>query len=295
MPPLVGFSLQPDVGFLGLLEPVLHEHVDYFEVAPETTWRRADDGRWLANGFHREFLRLGAALRKPFVAHAVNGSFGTADVRDRARQREWQRRIAEDHARFQFRWLTDHLGAAVLDQRTVMLPIALPMHDAMAVIVCERLVALQQVVPDTGFENSVFYFLLGDWLDEPAFVTKALAAERTHLLLDLHNVFTMAQNVDADPHEYLARLDCSRVIEIHLSGGAMSQPQWLPNGRTLRLDSHDHEVPEEVWRLFEHVLPRCTNLRGVTLERMEGTVAAADVDVVRDELVRIREVLRARH
>jgi hypothetical protein len=54
----------------------------------------------------------------------------------------------------------------------VTLPIALPMNDAMAAIVCERLVALQQVVPDTGFENSVFYFLLGDWLDEPAFFAR---------------------------------------------------------------------------------------------------------------------------
>lgn len=294
MPPRVGFSLQPDVGLLGLLEPVFAEHVDYFEVAPETTWRRGDDGRWLPNGFHREFLRLGATLKKPFVAHAVNGSFGTADPRDRARQALWQQRIAEDHARFQFQWLTDHLGAAVLDQRAVALPIGLPMHEAMAAIVCERLVALQQVVPDTGFENSVFYFLLGDWLDEPAFFGKALAAERTHLLLDLHNVFTMAQNVGADPLAYLAKLDGSRVIEIHLSGGATSEPQWLPSRRTLRLDSHDAAVPEPVWQLFEHVLPRCPNLRGVTLERMEGTVGPGDVDGLRDELVRIREVLDAR-
>jgi hypothetical protein len=51
-------------------------------------------------------------------------------------------------------------------------------------------------------------------------------------------------------------------------------------------------VPDEVWRLFERVVPRCTNLRGVTLERMEGSVAAGDVGAVRDELGRIREVLR---
>ena len=294
MPPRVGLTLQPDLGLLGLVEPLFAEHVDYFEVTPETTWRRADDGRWVPNGFHREFLRLGATLRKPFVAHAVDGSFGTADPRDRARQAAWQQRIADDHARFQFLWVTDHLGAAVLDQRAVMVPIALPMNDAMAAIVCERLVALQQVVPDTGFENSVFYFLLGDWLDEPAFFGKVLAAERTHLLLDLHNVFTMAQNVGADPYAYLARLDGSRVIEIHVSGGAMSDPQWLPSRRSLRLDGHDTAVPEPVWQLLEHVLPRCPNVRGVTLERMAGTVGPGDVDGVRDELVRIREVVRAR-
>lgn len=260
-------------------------------MTPETTWRRGDGGGWIPNDFQREFLRLGRELGKPFVGHAVHGSFGTADPRDRARQAQWQQRIAADHAAFDFQWFTDHLGAAVLDGRAVTLPIALPMHATMARIVRERLVALQQVVPDTGFENSVFYFLLGDWLDEPDFFARILTAPRTHLLLDLHNVFTMAQNLGADAAAWLARLDCSRVIEIHLSGGERSQPGWLPEGRTLRLDSHDHAVPDAVWRLFEAVVPRCTNLRGVTLERMEGTVTAADVPLLRDELRRIRGVL----
>ena len=290
--PRIGFSLQPEAAFLGLLEPLLHEHVDYFEIAPETTWRLGAAGEWVPNGFHREFLRIGAATRKPFVGHAVHGSFGTVDPRDRTRQQEWQRRIAADHAAFAFEWLTDHLGAAVLDQRAVALPIGLPMVPAMAAVVRERLVELQQVVPDVGVENSVFYFLLGDWLDEPAFLADLLRAKRTHLLLDLHNLFTMAQNTGQDPEAWLARLDTSRVIEIHLSGGEMSQPQWLPNGRTLRLDSHDHAVPEEVWRLFERWWRKCPNLRGVTLERMEGTVGPDDVATVRDELVRIRKVLR---
>jgi uncharacterized protein len=103
----------------------------------------------------------------------------------------------------------------------------------------------------------------------------------------------MAHNTGADAHEWLRRLDCSRVIEIHLSGGDHSDPRWLRSARSLRLDSHDHAVPEAVWQLFEQVLPRCTNLRGVTLERMEATVTAADVEPLHAELRRIREVLRA--
>jgi hypothetical protein len=167
------------------------------------------------------------------------------------------------------------------------------MDDAAAQRVRERLVRWQQIAPDTGFENSVFYFLLGDWLAEPAFFARILTAPRTHLLLDLHNVHTMASNVGADPFEYLRRLDLDRVIEIQLSGGACSNPSWLPGGRTLRLDSHDAAVPEAVWRLFEFAAPRCRNLRMTTLERMEGTVGPDDVAGVRGELRRIREVLHA--
>ncbi|MEZ5966404.1 MAG: DUF692 family protein [Planctomycetota bacterium] len=288
----VGVTLQPDERYLELLEP-LFATADYLEVTPETTWRRDDDGAWCPNGYWRAFLDLGARYGKPFVGHAVCGSFGTADANDLPRQRAWQARIAEDHAAFHFLWLTDHLGAAMLDGRAVTLPIALPMTAAAAAVVRARLMALQEVVPDTGIENSVFYFLLGDWRDEPAFLGDILSAPRTHLLLDLHNVHTMAQNLGVDPCDYLDRLDLARVIEIHLSGGSDSEPRWLPSGRVLRLDSHDHAVPEEVWRLYERTAPRCANLRGVTLERMEGTVDDGDVDGLRRELSRAREVLGA--
>src|SRR5690606_1532396 len=166
--------------------------------------------------------------------------------------------------------------------------------DAAAAVVRERLLALQRVVPDVGCENSVFYFRFDDWSDEPAFHARILSAPRTWLLLDLHNVYTTAINLGIEPHVWLDRLDTSKVIEIHVSGGSRSDPAWLEDGRTLRLDSHDTAVPEAVWRLLEHTAPRCPALRGVTLERMEGTVGAADVDVLRAALQRVPEVADGR-
>jgi uncharacterized protein (UPF0276 family) len=289
----VGITLQPERRYLDLLAPLFDE-ADYVEVAPETLWRRGDDGRIVPNAFHDEFRAFAERTGKPFVAHGVGLSLGTVDPADGARLERWLARIALDHATFGFLWYTDHLGVTVLDGRAVTLPIALPMTDAMAGVVRDRLLALQRILPDVGFENSVFYFLLGDWLDEPAFFARILTRERTHLLLDLHNVFTMAVNLDADAGEYLERIDLSRVIEIHLSGGARSDPAWLPDGRTLRLDSHDRAIPEDVWALYERVAPRCPNLRGVTVERMEGTVDDGDVVVLRDELRRARRVIHGR-
>ena len=142
------------------------------------------------------------------------------------------------------------------------------------------------------YKRQVAYFLLGDALDEPAFITAAIG-DFGHVLLDLHNLHTMALNHRFDPLAYLARLDLARVIEIHVSGGAESDPAWLPGGRTMRLDSHDHAVPEEVWALLEYVVPRCPNLRGVTLERMEGTVRPEDVPVLRAEITRARAIVLA--
>lgn len=289
----VGFTLQPEAAFLDLLGEVLWCEADYYEVAPETLWRSSHGGALEANGFHARFLQLREATGKPFVAHGVGFSLGTGSSRDISRRRAWLRQLEQDQRQFQFLWYTDHLGATSLAGEAVTLPLPLPMTVEAAQIVRRRLRSMQRVVPDVGVENNVAYFLLGDALEEPGFLGACTRAPRTHLLLDLHNLYTMSLNFDFDPDEYLARLDLSRVIEIHLSGGTTSDGRWLKSGRTFRLDSHASAVPEEVWKLFDRVLPRCVNLRGATLERMEGTVSAEDVPSIRDELRRIRRALEA--
>jgi len=289
---LVGISLQPDREYLERLASVIHDEAEYVEVAPETLWTTADDGALVPNGYWREFSRFRRETGMPFVAHGVGLSLGTVDPADAARLDAWLARIADDHREFDFGWYTDHLGAAILDGRAITLPVPLPMTDASAAVVRDRLIALQAVVPDVGFENAVFYFLFGRPLDEPDFFRRILTRPRMHLLLDLHNVFTMARNFGFDADLYLERVDLSRVVEIHLSGGSQSDPKWLPSGATMRLDSHDAAVPEEVWGLFERIAPRCANLRGVTVERIEGTVGDDDPPLIREELVRAKRTLR---
>ena len=307
----VGLSLPPDEEFLELVAPLLADAVDYFEIAPETTWWEPPDSDadsasapprslppLVPNGFHRLFAALGRRFRKPFVGHGVGYSFGTTSPADRPRRRRWLQRLRLDHAVFDFRWYTDHLGATALSGQALALPLPLP-YSAYAAQLCRRrLAALQTIVPDVGVENTAQYFVLGEPLSEPAFIGRVLQKPRSHLLLDLHNVHTMAQNLGFSAEEYLDRLErhgvLSQVIELHLSGGSYSDASWLPSGRSLRLDSHDSAIPEPVWQLFAKVLPRCPNLRGVTLERMEGTLAPADLPLLAAELARIRGALSPR-
>jgi hypothetical protein len=286
----IGLTLQPEREYCEALEPLFLEEADYFEVAPETTWVRDGEEAFLPNGFWRIFRDYGERTGKPFVAHGVGLSLGTfAD--DEARLRRWLEAIAMSHAEFRFLWYTDHLGATFLDGRAVTIPVPLPMTEVAAAAVRDRLASLQRIVPDVGFENSAFYFLLGKPLDEPGFFERILSRPRTHLLLDLHNLFTNAVNLGFEPEAYLERLDLAKVIEIHVSGGSASEPEWLPSRRVMRLDSHDAPVPEEVWALLERTAPRCPNLRGATLERMEGTVGEVDVPVLREEMRRLRRLV----
>jgi uncharacterized protein (UPF0276 family) len=292
----VGLSLQPDLQYLDLVAPLL-PCVDYFEIAPETTWLAPKDPRAPLgeNGFHRRFFALGRRLSKPFVGHGVGFSLGTASRADLPRRRSWLTRLIADQQVFAFRWYTDHLGASSLMGQAVTLPLPLPYSAYAAKLVRRRLQALQAIVPDVGVENTAQYFLLGEPLSEPAFLGRVLQARRTHLLLDLHNLYTMAHNLGFSAAEYVDELGrhkvLPRVIELHLSGGSFSDGSWLPGGRALRLDSHDSAVPEPVWQLLPAVLARCPNLRGITLERMEGTVRPADVPHLAEELHRIRSAL----
>jgi uncharacterized protein (UPF0276 family) len=287
----VGFTLQPEVQFLDACGPLLGA-VDYLEIAPETTWRWRSDDTLEPNGYHHRFRQL-AQRRQFFVAHGVGLSLGTDAPSDRARRRRWLARVREDHARFRFRWYTDHLGASSLAGQALTLPLPLPMTAEAARVVRRRLGEMRRAVGvPVGVENSVCYFTVGDPREEPRFLNAI--TRRHHLLLDLHNVYTMALNFGFDMDEYVAQLDLTRVIELHVSGGSESDPAWLPSGRVLRLDGHDGAVPEPVWQLLARVLPRCPRLRGVTLERMEGTVGDGDVPLLAGELMRLKALVQSR-
>jgi uncharacterized protein (UPF0276 family) len=150
---------------------------------------------------------------------------------------------------------------------------------------------LRTVVPEVGFENNADYFCLGDPADWPGFINRLCRESECGLLLDLHNLYTQCLNLEQDPVETLDRLNPDAVLEIHLSGGSESDPEWVPSGRRFRLDSHDSAIPEAVWKLYERAFPRCRNLRGVVVERLNGTFQEAEVPGLRDELRRAKDLV----
>jgi uncharacterized protein (UPF0276 family) len=286
----VGMALPPDEQTLDLLEPLASTLADYYEVTPETLWRPDGAGRPTPNGFHRRFLAFGRRTDRPFVAHGVGLSVAGNAAVETARRQRWLARIAADQKLFRFRWYTDHLGISAPGGDALALPLPPPMTAYAAALVRRRLARLAKIVPHVGLENTAHYFLLGDPLDEPRFISRVLAPPFA-LLLDLHNVHTMAVNMGFDPQAYLRKLPLTRVMEIHVSGGSRSPDGWLPGGARLRLDSHDGAVPEAVWRLLEWAMPRCPNLQGITLERIEGSIRPSDGPLLAEELRRLRRVV----
>jgi uncharacterized protein (UPF0276 family) len=287
----VGFVLHPDAEYLTLCRGIIEDEADFFEIAPETLWR-TDAGVLSSGPWADVFEQIRMHSGKPFVAHGVGLSPGTAsgDPQDELRLRLWLDQIARDQERFGFLWYTEHLGWIESAGREVVLPLPLPPTEEAALTVAQRLNRLCPIIPTVGFENQVSYFTLGDVRREPHFWNRICAAGDLWLLLDLHNCWTQCVNTGIPLAEYLAGVELDRVLEIHLSGGSMSEPGWLPSGRVLRLDSHDGPIPAPVWEAFAALRPRCPNLRGVVVERMNGSIRPDDVPLLRDEVRRARDI-----
>jgi uncharacterized protein (UPF0276 family) len=73
------------------------------------------------------------------------------------------------------------------------------------------------------------------------------------LLLDVNNVFVSATNQGYPPLDYLDDFPLEYVGEIHLAGHAV---QADDEGDLLLIDSHDRQVAQRVWDLFEIVVRR---------------------------------------
>jgi uncharacterized protein (UPF0276 family) len=86
-------------------------------------------------------------------------------------------------------------------------------------------------------------------LSEWDFYHHLVQDSNTHYMLDLNNLYVSSQNLQFDPEEYLAHLDWTRVLQVHIAGH-----QTHPNG--LLHDTHDRPVSDPVWTLYRQAWRR---------------------------------------
>lgn len=283
--PLVGVSVQPGDRFWHNNRRLLEEQAELFEITPETMWRAGCK----PGAGYAELLACVARCGRPVVGHGVLASIGAASRP--ARRDQWLQALLRDRQAFGLQWFSEHLGFADAAGMHVAWPLPLPPTAQSVATVAAALRELKAVYEVVAFENNADLFCLGDPLAQPQLFTAICKAADAHLLLDLHNAWAFCRNLEVDFDEWLARVPWDRVLEIHLSGGSESDPEWLPSGRSLRLDSHDGAVPAPVWSAFAKALGRAGKLRAVVLEWIpEAMGQAAPVQFAAD-FARARSML----
>lgn len=176
----------------------------------------------------------------PVVLHGVSMNIGSTDPLDRAYLEE----LARLRDRLGALWISDHLCWTGVGGTNLHDLMPLPYTEESLRHLARRVRQVQDFLEQPlVLENPSTYleFAHAD-CDEPAFLRELCAATGCGLLLDVNNVFVCASNHGWDAEDYLRRVPWDHVVYFHLAGHTVHA--------THRLDTHDHPVCPEVWRLY---------------------------------------------
>lgn len=254
-----------DLPFLGVglsyrweLNPILKAllpHLDWLEVTPEHFLPFTEDAA----------MRLALLAKKvPVVGHGLELSVGSEESEEAA----YRAGLAKVLSTSKAVWHSDHLCFTRAGDLPVRALTPVPFSDEAIEVSVRNIRAIQATLEVPFVVENVAYYLKNPMtvMTEPEFLRKVVTGADCGLLLDLHNVYTNATNFGLDPFAFVEQLPLDRVVQIHLAGGQETEGMWI--------DSHSSCSPELVWRLLDHVLPRCP-VRGVNFEMDSGFPGAA--------------------
>ncbi|MCE9579119.1 MAG: DUF692 domain-containing protein [Deltaproteobacteria bacterium] len=269
-PPRVGLNFLPEGDFRAAALPLFEAGlVDALERDIDYAWgshprgERRDEPAWAL-----EILDAYAA-DDALYGHGVWMSVMSG--RWTSRQERWIAQLTDECRARRYRHVSEHFGwlSAGPFWRNTMLPA--PYTPATVALGVDRLRRLADAVGcPVGLENLGMGLGPVDAQEQGAFLGEILDAVDGFLLLDVHNVWTQAHNARLDPLALLRTYPLARVRELHVSGGDWYEP--APGARPIRLDSHDGDVPGDVWPLVAEALACCPALEVVFLERRGQTL-----------------------
>lgn len=239
--------------------------VAFWEVSPENYMRRG--------GYIPEALEYVAA-RYPIVTHGLSMSVGGVDAYDDDYFRDVQRFVRE----MKTPWHSDHLCFCGIDGRALHDLLPLPLTEEAARHAAQRAREAQDRLElPFALENISYYLRLGE-LDEPAFLNQIVAEADCGLLLDVNNVYVNSLNHGFDPRAFIAKLDLSRVVQLHVAGHEYQTEHGLT------IDTHGQSVIDPVYDLLTWTVAR-TGPVATLLERDNNV---PELDALLVELGQVR-------
>ena len=211
--------------------------VDWFEIVSENFM--VDGGKPL---HYLDRIRE----RYPVAMHGVSLSIGSVDPLDMA----YLQKLKALARRVQPLWISDHLCWTGVDGINSHDLLPLPYTEEAIAHVAERVQRVQDVLGrEILLENlSSYVAFSSSAMPEWAFVAEVCRRSGCRLLLDVNNVLVSARNHGFDPCAYLDGVPGDRVWQIHLAGHS--------DYGDCVIDTHDHDVPDAVWALYEEAIAR---------------------------------------
>lgn len=150
---------------------------------------------------------------------------------------------------------SEHLAWSTHDSAFLNDLLPLPYTPATVARVADHIDEVQEVVGrQMLLENPSSYLVFDEsTLEETDFLRDVAKRTGCGLLLDVNNVFVSATNLDTDPISYIDAYPLELVGEIHLAGHDIDSDEHM---RPLLIDSHNREVAEPVWALYDYAISK---------------------------------------
>ena len=226
------------VGLRTVHYPYIFEHspkVDFFEIISENFM--VDGGPPLYN--------LDKILEQyRVVQHGVSMSIASAEPLNF----DYLKKLKKLTQITKTPWFSDHLCWSQNNSHCFHDLLPIPYTEENAKYIAQKARIVQDYIElPFALENLSTYISFKDsQMSEWEFYRMVVEEAGCYMMLDVNNVYVSAINHHFDPYEYLKSLPYERVVQVHLAGHST-----LDDGT--RLDTHDHYVCDEVWKMYQEV------------------------------------------
>ena len=211
--------------------------VDWFEVITEN---------YIAPGGRPRAILREIREKYPLVLHGLSFNIGS----DQPVDTEYLTNLKILMREIEPEWISDHLCWTGIHGLTShdLLPISYTRNNLSQ---CADKVNQIQDFLQTKIvlENpSTYIQFRSSEMSEGEFFNDLVQQSGCEILLDVNNAYVSGFNLGYDPYQYIDCLPIESIRQFHLAGHT--------NNQTHIIDTHDHPVCDEVWKLYRHACNR---------------------------------------
>lgn len=242
-------------------------NVDWFEILSENYMIDGGKPLYFLDAIRRDY---------PMVMHGVSMSLGSTDELNY----DYLKRLKALIERVEPQWISDHLCWTGVDRKNMHDLLPLPYTEESIRHLADRISRVQDFLGrQMLIENLSSYITYrDDAMPEWEFLSAIAERADCYLLLDVNNIYVSSYNHRYDPLDYLEGVPGDRVWQHHLAGHS--------NDGNLIIDTHDQDVIDPVWALYEETARRFGPVS--TMIERDGNIPPLD-DVLA-ELDRARRI-----
>jgi uncharacterized protein len=237
VPPRAGVGLKPQ------------HYSDILEGGPDIGFFEVHAENYMGAGGPPHRYLTAIRERYPLSLHGVGLSIGAARPLDR----DHLLRLKSLNERYEPGLFSEHLAWSTHDATYLNDLLPVPYTEETLARVADHIDEVQETVGrQMLLENPSTYLAFAEsTYSEIDFIAEVARRTGCGLLFDVNNVHVASTNQEWDPVAYVEAYPLKQVREIHLGGHA---PETDEAGRPLLIDTHDREVADIVWGLFEHTI-----------------------------------------